>query len=83
VSIEDPARPPEYLITIVAVAENVEMAAAWTAIRSFQLLDRIVLDLYECTNEMVLSTKKPAADMVKDQPLGVVDRQKCPSNRHP
>jgi len=68
-------RPPcpllEYPNTIVAVDEIVEMTAAWTAIRRFQLLDRIVLDLYECTNEMVLSTKKPVADAVKDQPFGV------------
>jgi hypothetical protein len=66
-----PVRPLEYQNTIVAVDENVEMAAAWTAVGRFQLPDRIVLHLYECTNEMVLSTKKPVADVVKDRPLGV------------
>jgi hypothetical protein len=45
----------EYFNTIVAVDENVEMAAAWTAILRFH---SSTFHLYECTNEMVLSTRK-------------------------
>jgi hypothetical protein len=79
----DRPQAPEYLNTITADDENDEMAAAWTAIRSLQLHDRTVLHLYECTNEMVLSTKKPVADGVEDQPFGRGLTGECPSNRHP
>jgi hypothetical protein len=48
----------EYLITIVAVDENVENGCRLDGNPPFPFLDRIVLHLYECTNEMVLSTKK-------------------------